>query len=339
SEARDSASQAATTIIQPASPATGRGLVQRILISSTAGLLLALIGGAVIILARARGDARLRRRDDLTDAVGTPVLASVASRPQDSVAGWSALLETSVADPVEQWAFRQALKALAARRSPEPAGAPDRRPGGLRPDGDRTSHPAAMTVLSLAGDERGVAVGPQLAAFAASRGIVTRLVLATGREHAPSLWAACGADRGAGARSHLDLVVVDSQPSAGRDDAAARPDAGVPRLDHLRSAELTVVVAVVDPARPQLVGVPVTPVTVLAVAPGVATRVQLARLALGVEDGDRHLDAVIVADPDPSDTTTGRQTLVRRVRQAPLPVRLTGPSSAAVPGTVRKGRR
>jgi capsular polysaccharide biosynthesis protein len=339
SEARGSASEAATTIIQPAAPATGPALVSRLLAGGGSGLLLAVLGVAVVLLVRARGDLRLRTRDDLADAVGSPVLASVAGRAQDSVAGWSALLETAAVEPVEEWAFRQALKSLAGRR---PGSDPPARPGdggrsGPRPaDPARPAHPPAVTVLSLAGDEGSASVGPQLAVFAASRGIATRLVAAAGRDHAPALWAACSGVRVAGARAHLELAAPGPEPDPGADGAGPAP--AVARLDPLRSAELTVVLAVVDPARPQLAGIPVTPVTLLAIAPGVATRVDLARLAVAVDDGGRRLDGVIVAGPDPGDPTTGRHTLDRRIRQWPLPVRLTGPASPAAPGAGRRDR-
>ena len=68
----------------------------------------------VVLLATARRDPRVRLRDDIADAVGSPVLAAVRSRPQQSVAGWSTLLETYEATPVESWAFRQVLRGLAA---------------------------------------------------------------------------------------------------------------------------------------------------------------------------------------------------------------------------------
>ena len=68
----------------------------------------------------------------------------------------------------------------------------------------------------------------------------------------------------------------------------------------------------------------------LALAPGVSTREQLARLAVAVDDAGRRIDGIVVADPDPSDRTTGRRTLDERSRQAPLPLRVTGISSSPV---------
>ena len=59
----------------------------------------------------------------------------------------------------------------------------------------KVDHPQSVTVVSLSGDQRGIAIGPQLAVFASSLGIVTRLVTAVGQERAPALWAACAAAR------------------------------------------------------------------------------------------------------------------------------------------------
>jgi hypothetical protein len=101
------------------------------------------------------------------------------------------------------------------------------------------------------------------------------------------------------------------------------------------AADLTIVLVVADPQEPSLGGVPTTEVTVLALAPGVSTREQLARLAVAVDDAGRRIDGIVVADPDPSDRTTGRHTLDERTRQAPLPLRVTGISSSSVAANER----
>ena len=86
--------------------------------------------------------------------------------------------------------------------------------------------------------------------------------------------------------------------------------------------------AVVDAKEPSLEGVQQTAVTVLAVAPGMGTREDFARLAVALDDVGRRVDGVVVADPDPSDRTTGRRTLDERAMQAPLPLRITGVGQA-----------
>ena len=85
---------------------------------------------------------------------------------------------------MESWAFRQVLRGLVpADRKGEPRVA------------GKVDHPQSVTVVSLSGDGRGVAIGPQLAAFASSLGITTHLVTAVGHDRAAPLWAACAADR------------------------------------------------------------------------------------------------------------------------------------------------
>jgi hypothetical protein len=114
-------------------------------------------------------------------------------------AGWSTLLEAYQATPVESWALRQVLRGLV------PA---DRR--GQSRSAGRVDHPQTLTVVSLAGDNRGLALGPQLAAFAASLGIVTRLVPTVGHVRAPNLWAACAVDRDGAARPGLFVGALPS---------------------------------------------------------------------------------------------------------------------------------
>ncbi len=97
------------------------------------------------------------------------------------MAGWSALLESYQVTPVESWALRQVLRGLV------PAKGQSRVAG-------RLDHPQSLTVVSLSGDEQGLAIGPQLAAFAASLGIATRLVPTVGHDRAPTLWA-CATDQ------------------------------------------------------------------------------------------------------------------------------------------------
>ncbi|MGH8835777.1 MAG: hypothetical protein ACRDWG_12425 [Actinomycetes bacterium] len=364
----------APTIIQPAAPATGASLIGRLLTWTVAGALLAVAGAALLLLLRRRRDPRLRARDDLADAVGSSLLAVVRSHPQRSVAGWLALFETYEASAEEAWAFRQVLRALADR---DPTRTEAKRTPG------RVDHPRSLTLVALSGDQRGVAVGPQLAAFAASVGIATRFTFATRHDSASSLFAACAMDRGSQPRTGLVI-------GAGADDAAlsyqvsprppgdglagpfngggaresrlqaalgpysavhpprgtkeaAEPEASPRTEPHetrtRRPVDLTIVFAVADRREPRLRELPATAATVLAISPGVGTREELARLAVAVDDAGSRIDGVVVADPDPSDRTTGRRTLDERALQAPLPVRMTGSSQVSMPASgPRKAR-
>ncbi len=287
------------SVIQPATTATGHSTERRLLIWAPLGALICTALAVVVLLATSRRDPRVGRRDEIADAVGSPVLAAVRSRPQRSVAGWSTLLETYEATPVEAWAFRKLLRGLV------PAGRGQDRKAEPRAAG-KVEHPQSITVVSLSGDGRGLAIGPQLAAFATTVGIATRLVAAVGEDKAAPLWAACAMDRAAPLRPGLFVGDV--------------PDG--------ETVELTITLVVVDRKQPDLGDAPATVATILSVAAATATDQELARVAVAVDEAGRRIDAIMVADPDPMDRTSGRHTLDERSRQVALPQRLTGIGSS-----------
>jgi capsular polysaccharide biosynthesis protein len=297
----ESSASAGASVIQPATTATGPSTGRRLLFWAPIGALICSALAAAVILATARRDPRVGLRDEISDAVGSPVLAAVRSRPQRSVAGWSMLLETYEATPVESWAFRQVLRGLVpADRTQDRKGEP--RAGG------KVDHPQSITVVSLSGDGRGLAVGTQLAAFASSLGIATRLDTAVGHDKAATLWAACAADRTAPPRSGLFVGdVLEGE-----------------------AIDLTIILVVVDRRQPDLGDAPPTAATVLAVAAATATEQELARVAVAVDDAGRRIDGIVVADPDRTDRTSGRRTMDERSRQVALPMRLTGIGSSDV---------
>jgi capsular polysaccharide biosynthesis protein len=350
------------SILSSAEPATGTGPVTGAVTWGGLGALLGAVVGAGAVVLRARRDPRLRARDDVADAVGSTVIADVRSRPQRSVAEWSALLEAYEASPVDAWAFRQLLRALAFADSTRVG----------RVSG-RVEHPRSVTVVTLAGDRRGLAIAPQLAAFAASLGLSTRFVLATGHDAAASLWAACSMERGSQPRPNLTLEaraegpgnaawvagnseldpfdrLLKGSPPAGPDGEDGAPAQAPPSIDDSPEVvldpqtpprhpapDLTIVLAVLDGKEPRLGDTHLTAATILAIAPGVGTREELAQLAVAVDDAGRRIDGVVVADPDPDDRTTGRRTLDERARQAPLPLRITGVGQTALPIERRGG--
>src|SRR4051812_35521933 len=206
------------SIVQPAAPAGGPGVLSHLLPSALGGAALLAVLAALALLFRARRDPSLRTRDDLADAVASTVLADVRSRPQRSVAEWLALFQTYEASPVDAWAFRQVLHALAGpdERGVSGIGAKKRLPG-------RVEHPRSVTVISLAGDRRGLALGPQLASFAASVGMVTHFVAANGHSSAASLWAACTSDRASHLRPDLIIEARSQNPEPGDDERGVGP--------------------------------------------------------------------------------------------------------------------
>jgi RNA polymerase-binding transcription factor DksA len=282
-----------TAVVQHATEAAGPSALVRGLVWAPFGALLCTILVAIVLLVAARRDTRVRLRDEIADAIGSPVLAAVPSHPQGSVAGWLTLFDTYESTPVESWAFRQLLRGVApADHKLKSRGAED--------------HPQSLTVVSLSGDGRGVAIGPQLAAFASSHGVVTHLVATAGPERAAALWAACAAER----------------------KAPARPALHVGDVPEKVMTDLTIIMVVVDRKQPDLADVPATEATILAVAAGSATEQELARVALAVDDAGRRIDGIVVADPDRTDSTSGRHTMEERSGRPALPVRLTGIASS-----------
>ena len=281
-----------TLVIQRATAAEGPSMVMRLLIWAPAGALAGAIVAVALVLATARRDPRVRLRDEIADAIGSPVLAAIASRPQRSVAGWSALLGAYQATPMESWALRQVLRGLV------PAKGQSRIAG-------RVDHPQSLTVVSLSGDGRGLAIGPQLAAFASSLGIATRLVPTVGHDRAPTLWA-CATEHTAPARPNLFL-------------------GNVPNGEQV---DLTIFLVVVERRLPYLGDTPASAATILSVGAGTATEQELARVAVAVDDAGRRIDGIVVADPDQTDRTSGRHTIAERSSWPALPTRLTGVASA-----------
>ena len=150
-------------MLQPASTATGRPLAVAIAISGTMGLLIGTALGVIGVLAVSRRDRRLWQRDDIADSIGVPVLASVPVGHPSDAAGWMNLLTDYEPTAVDSWQLSGALDYLGVGRS---GSADTGQSGGV-----------SVAVLSLQSDPGALAFGPQLAAFAASRGIRTHLII------------------------------------------------------------------------------------------------------------------------------------------------------------------
>jgi hypothetical protein len=154
---------------------------------------------------------------------------------------------------------------------------------------DAGSGSTSVTVLTLLFDWRALALGPQLAVFAASQGIATTLVI-SGRQDLDiiaELRAACGASPSSRRPQHLRVAVADH-------GSLEWP-----------AAALTVVVSVVDRRSPDVADTTPTEAMVLGVSAGATTAAELARVAAATADS-RHIAGILVADPDPADPTTGR---------------------------------
>ena len=278
---------------QTATTATGTRPASRLVLLGSLG---GLVGGVIAtfgILALSRRDRRLRERDAIADSIGVPVVAAIGVQHPSEAAGWRRLLEEYEPGAVDAWRMRKALQYL---------GLADLSMSGQQRTG------LVLMVISCSFDRRALALGPQLAVFAAARGIPTALVVGPQQDisAAATLRAACAAPPHEPS-SRLRVVVKDHA------DAAREPDVA-----------LTVVVAVVDAQAPHVIDSIRATVTVLGVSAGVATGEQLARVAAGAAAGGHEIAGILVADPDPADTTTGRLPRVERPAHRRRPTRMTG---------------
>lgn len=288
-------------VFEPATTATSGSAITTYVIYGPIGLVVGGIVGFVVALRRDRGDRRLRTRDELASSIGVPVLAAVDAEDPGSGHAWLKLLADYEPDPVQAWTLRTMLARLRATGAGSGSGA------------DGGSH-AKVAVVSLTTDAAALAIGPQLAVFASSLGIRTVLVVLAQSpgESVAALRAACAAWRPASPKQADSLRVV----------AATDADAG-----SLPEAPLTVVVTTVDDSAP-LVSVAVRRhATVLAVSPRTVTALQLARAAASAADAGASVAGLVVANPDPDDTTTGMTPAVSR-RTSALPTRVTTPSAS-----------
>ena len=282
-------------LLQSATNATGTGPLRQIVIYALAGAIFGALIGATIALAASRSDRRLRGRDEIANSIGVPVLASFPVDHPADPKGWTELLEDYKPEAVHALQLRRALEQV------EMAAAD----AGASSQNGRWS----FTVLSLSTDPRALALGPQLAIFAASQGIPTALVI--GRQQDATVTAtlrtACVAPPASSKRQiRLRVLVTDS-------DVDVHPD-----------TVLTVVVAVVDSRSPQVPDTIRTTAALLGVSAGAATADQLARVAVSAASTGREISGILVADPDSADATTGRLPQLGRRGQRRMPTRMTG---------------
>lgn len=259
-------------LLQRAANATGIPLAMRLALDGGVGALIGILAGAVAVLAIGRADHRLRRRDEMADATGVPVLASVPVRRPSDPAGWAKLFDDYQPGTTQAWSLRRALHLL-----------------GISGNGGGASARVAMVSLSF--DRGALALGPQFATYAASLGIPTTLVLGPHPDAKPaaSLRAACASPQAAATGHSLRVSVADDGEGAGAPESP-----------------LTVIVAVVDPQAPRVPATMHATTTMLGVSAGAATAEELARVTVSAAGDGRPLAGIFVADPDPADETTGR---------------------------------
>jgi capsular polysaccharide biosynthesis protein len=292
--------------LQVAKNATGPSPVERIIVDALLAGLAGAVIGMIVALVIGRNDRRLRERDAIAGSVGIPVLASVPAAHPSSASGWAKLFEGYKPTAVHSWQLRTALQQLMADHGFGRAGYNGN--GGSLAMGDKSF---SLLVLSLSSDPGALALGPQLAIFAATQGIRTALVV--------------GPQQDMSATATLRTACETQLPDAAIHDGLLRAiasddaDAGVDA-----DTRLVIVVAVVDSRAPKMPDTTRADATVIGVSAGAVTAEQLARAAVVAAADGREITGLLVADPDPDDQTTGRIPHLVRPAQRRLPNRLRG---------------
>jgi capsular polysaccharide biosynthesis protein len=257
------------------------------------GLGIGLIIGLVVALVKGRKDTRLRQRDDIARATGVPVIASVSSiRPNksDDLLGVLEDFEPSVADRAS---LRRLIDEMGVPRHYVQNGAR------LSQNGS-SAHSEGLDVWAfvLEGDDKAISAAAGVPAFAASIGVPVALVVGGTNRSTHQLAIACAArdplDPGASRPNFLTYASVPSSPPTG--------------------VSLTVTLEVVNPLTLDVgdIEAPIPSVdrvstAILVVSAGFARSDELEVVALAAEHHGRPLTGVVVADPEPSDKTSGMQ--------------------------------
>lgn len=290
--------QVLAQLLQPATNDTGTGRLKQFITYVIYALLGALLGGligAIAAIGISRGDRRLRERDEIANSIGVPVLASFPVGHPSNPGQWTRLLEDYKPGALHALQLRKAIEQLEMAAAGVSSG--------------NGNGKWSFTVLSLSSDPRALALGPQLAVFAASQGIPTALVIGPQQDMAvtATLRTACAVPPTSSERpGRLQLIVCDTG------------------VEVQQEATLAVVVAVVDGRKPQMPPTMHTSATLLGVSAGAATADQLARVAISALSDGREITAILVADPDSTDATTGRLPQLGRQGQRRMPTRVTG---------------
>jgi len=290
--------QVSATLLQSASSATGTSRTKQLIIFCIIGAVVGVLLGLIAVLAISRSDRKLRERDEIANCIGAPVLASFPVARPTSPSGWTELLEGYDPGAVNALHLRQALQQLGV--------------AGLSPGHDSEHLRSSLAILSLSSDPGAIAVGPQLAVFAASLGIPTALVI--------------GPQKDTTVTAALQVAATVPPPSSSKRSPYLQVAVagGGPDTDRWPDAGLTVVVAVVDTRSPQVADIIPTTATALGVSAGAATGEQLARAAADAAAGGREIYGVFVANPEPDDRTTGRVSQLARPAQRRLSTRIKG---------------
>jgi capsular polysaccharide biosynthesis protein len=283
----------AAKVLQPASTASASKVPEQIAAYAALGVAAGAIIGFFVALMIGGSDRRLVERASIANSIDASILASISAERISDAARWARLLEEYEPQAVDAWGIIKLLQWFGV------AGTHANEGGG---DG-----PFSLTVFSLSGDAEALALGPQLASFAAARGIPAALVVGPqqGASTVAALRTACAAPQaGAGRRKLLRLTAAE--------------DASVSEVD----AAFVVVVVVVDGKDPRIPPMDRTTTAVLGVSAGGATAPDLARVADAAATDGRAIVGILLANPDPDDQTSGRAPHMASAPRRPLPTRI-----------------
>jgi hypothetical protein len=304
---------------------TIKPLETRLAEAALLGLLAGLTVGLVAALALGRNDRRLRTRDAIADAIGVPVIASLAVPVPSDAAGWARFLGQQEVPGTDAWRLRTVLREL---------GVTGTGLHGARPEG------CSVTMLSIATDKAALGVGPRFAAFAASEGVPATLVIGPQQEAAGTPAAVVAANGGKAPPLTEALVLNATAAALGtalKGIGALRSGAEAAGVANLRVSgresrarleaqpgTLAVAVGVVDGTVPRVTETTRADVTLLAVTAGAATSEQLVRVAASAAADGRPIWGILVANAAAGDETTGRVPELARPQENRMPARFRG---------------
>ncbi len=255
-------------VLEPAQP-PNRPSKPRPVRNLTVSGVVGLMAGAIVALTLEHRSSRVRSRDDAAEAVRAPVVASLMVPRRPGVKDYRQLLEQWAPDPIESLSLRQAYMGLGVVE-------------------DERSN---LTVVTLPGDHRALFLGLQLAVFSAATGTPTAVIVDDESETASALRAVCAGDDGE-QHDRRELWVHASADGLAEEDVC--------------QAQLTVNLVITGAGRLAVPTWSRPTVTALAVSSGFATAEALASVAVACLDSGWPLAGILLADPDPTDKTSGR---------------------------------
>jgi capsular polysaccharide biosynthesis protein len=309
-----SSASAGASIAQSATTAT-RPSVLRIPKLGIIGLLGGLLIGIVVAFGVGRKDRRLRQRDEIAHAAGAPVLASLTADRRHKSEDLIGLLDHFEPSVIDKANLRRLIDELGVERRTIRGETSSSRNGssahhengssGHHENGSSVHHEGVgVHAIVLAGDDRAVAAAAELPAFAASLGLPVALVVVGSSSSTQQLAIACAA---------RDPLAVDA-PRPNLLTYATAPGKAP------GGVALAVTLEVVDPVSLDVADIEPTPglpgrleSALLVVSSGYAKREDLEVVALAAEHHGRPLVGVVVADPEPSDKTSGLQQPRRQI--------------------------